>query len=113
MRYIELGYIHNFIPNSFLLVEPGILDRDIKLLNEKYKYRFLEMPIVIRIEFSNKKIRPFLEAGISTNFLISGTLETRIEKEGKIEQLEKEIGYRKITPVSLISIGLNHKLRDN
>lgn len=48
-------------------------------INIKYDHYFLELPVALRFDFSNKKLAPFIEIGISTMYYLQtvSVLETQ------------------------------------
>ena len=70
---------------------------------------YLEVPLTLRKEFSEKKFTPYLEGGFSLNYyLASATLEAR---GLQITRDRYQSDYiRKFHPAVQLSFGLNHRL---
>jgi hypothetical protein len=82
-------------------------------IQTNFTYYFLELPLAIRYEFSEKKFTPFVEAGVSPAVVLATQLETITDLE-----TTKGVAFRGITGsdiqlVGIISVGANYKLNEN
>jgi len=85
-----------------------------KQIQQIYDYRFLEIPIIGRYEFSNKRFTPFIELGISPSYYLTTRITSitdlgtsTISKRGGVST-NKNLHF-----VSVASIGGNYLINNS
>ena len=78
----------------------------------KYNHHFLEVPIALRFDFSTKKIKPFLEFGVSTMYYLQTV--SILEKQSNSKSVDRnranEINQIQIAPT--FAFGCSYDLND-
>lgn len=96
--------------------EPGDEnDLDLSFTRQfSYDFLFLEIPIMFRYEFSQKKWTPFVEGGLSTSYYLS-TKETLSINEEEVfsESTNQSDAFIPINLVANFSTGLNYNIAEH
>lgn len=81
-------------------------------LQTKLDYHFLRIPIALRYEFLQKKIKPFIEVGITTNYYLQSTVRffKNGDKIGSEKERREEINQIQFAPT--LSFGLNYEINE-
>ena len=76
---------------------PNLPQEDIKI---KYNHHFLELPVALRFDFSDKKFLPFIEFGISTMYYLQtvSILESQNSSKSVDRNRANEINQIQIAP---------------
>jgi len=87
------------------------LPREVQLIND---YWFLEIPVSIRYEITNKKLVPFFELGVSPSIYLTTrvTSKTDIDNTATFEKNNQD-NFNQVHLVGFISMGLNYYLNEN
>ncbi|MFK7776198.1 MAG: outer membrane beta-barrel protein [Saprospiraceae bacterium] len=83
-----------------------------EFLQTKYDYHFLEIPIALRYEFLQNKIKPFIEIGITTNYYLQSTVRffKNGDKIGSEKERREEINQIQFAPT--LSFGLSYEINE-
>lgn len=84
-------------------------------LQVTYDYWFIEIPVVGRYEFNNRKISPFVEFGIAPSYYLTTRIHqvTNLEQETNFQRGFGNSDYNKIHVVGVLAIGLNYTPNEN
>ncbi len=110
VRYTRLGYSLVQDANQFSIFE----DVEIK---EKVNLSFIEIPLLLRYEFDNKKWSPFVEIGVASNYYIRSKL-TSTFKSSSPTRNDKYTRTNKVESVhqwqfsGIVSLGYQYQLND-
>lgn len=86
---------------------------DHKISND---YWFLELPLVVRYEFSNKKFTPYVEAGLAPAYFL---VHRRVSKLGTEREVtmsraeDTEIPVQRIQLESIVAFGFNYNIKES
>ena len=76
-----------------------------------HDYWFIEIPIIGRYEFNNRKITPFIEAGISPNVYITSKTKIKTDISSNVEFYdETKLNFNRMHLAVNLSFGLNYQL---
>jgi Outer membrane protein beta-barrel domain len=76
-----------------------------------YDYWFFEIPIVGRFEFNNRKISPFIEAGISSNIYLTTKTKTATDISSSTNFYnEAKLNLNRFHLSANLSFGINYQL---
>ncbi len=78
-------------------------------INNKVSYHFLEIPFVLRFEFSKKKITPFFETGLSTMYYLQTRDKKCIENSKTVENYRDE-NIQNIQISLNLGFGVSHSI---
>ena len=78
-----------------------------------YDYWFLEIPLIGRYEFSNKKFSPFVEAGISPSYYLTTKTKTITDLDTNTTSQRGGNGsYSNLHLVGVIAVGANYSINE-
>ena len=78
-----------------------------------YDYLFLEIPIIGRYEFKEKKVSPFVEVGVSPSIYLNTKLKTVTDISTTSEYLRNETpAINNLSMVASVSFGVNYTLNE-
>lgn len=77
-----------------------------------YTYYYLELPLAIRYEFSEKKFSPFMESGVSPFIVFARQLETITDLETTKGVAFRINFFHGFQLVGIISVGANYNLKE-
>jgi len=90
---------------------PGI---DIKKLEIYYKFRFIELPMMARYEWNQKKWIPFIEFGIAPTIYLDQVLVKNHEPSSDERKYDGYLGeINTLHFTGIISVGMQYKLSDS
>lgn len=78
----------------------------------KDSYHFLEIPIALRYEFSQKKLKPFVEVGLTTKYYLQSIISffNNGDRVDSTKEREKEINQIQIAPT--LSFGFSYEINE-
>lgn len=128
LRYVQIGFKENFnLPNDYQFGWINANGNQINTVNtgdifsvmqdpkyNAYDQKFIEIPLISRIELSDKKLALFLEIGISPHIKLSSR-NKQISALGKetIDENVEIFGSKKMLVALIFGIGLNYNVSDN
>jgi len=78
----------------------------------KYNYQFLEIPIALRYEFSQKKLKPFAEVGISSLYYLQTTITNFKNRDPLTTEKVREEGTKEIQYAPILSFGFSYNFNE-
>lgn len=83
-----------------------------EFFQSKYSYHFLEIPIAFRYEFSQKKIKPFIEVGLVTKYYLQ-SMGKFFKNENQIDKfIRREEKVKPIQFAPTLSFGLSYEISE-
>ena len=81
-------------------------------LQSKYNYHFLKIPIALRYEFLQKKIKPFVEIGLTTKYYLQSVYSffKNGDEVGSSKAREKGINQIQLAPT--LGFGLSYEINE-
>ncbi|MFT4663841.1 MAG: hypothetical protein ACI9VN_002289 [Patescibacteria group bacterium] len=113
LRLASVGYKGAKVTNVIATqpVSPGPAQTPPRELQIIYNDWFVELPIIGRLEFSDKKITPFLEFGISPNIYLASRNKIIIDTYTTVEfRPNKDPRFNKLHLVGSLSFGCNYRV---
>ena len=96
---------------EFIYVPDPSLPHEIQFF---YEYWFLEIPLIARYEFNEKRWSPFVEAGLSSNiYLRARTRQVTDLSDSKYSNIEVGDSFNKIQLVGNASFGVNFEATES
>ncbi len=122
IRFVSTGYQRKYDANEFRWGNqqtggvfnpdlPGDLPTLSKLI---YNYTFIEIPLVVRYEFSQKKFTPFVELGVAPSLFLKGRTKF-VDNDGKVQTNEYDpviTDFSQINFVGVLSFGGNFNVNE-
>ena len=97
------------IGSSGYMLDPS-LPHEMQLV---YDFWFIEIPLAGRIEFSDKKLSPFIEVGVSPSYYLSSRTKSITDLETTTtSQRGGNSPYSNLHLVGVISLGTNYSIND-
>ncbi len=94
------------------LINPGTVNFSSRQLF--YNYLFLEIPIVARYEFSQKRFKPYVELGVAPSLFLKSRNKLVIDDKSQIlDENDDLYDYNKVHFVSVISIGGSYAINES
>ncbi len=81
-------------------------------IQTKYNYQFLSIPIALRYDFSQKKLRPFVEVGLNTNYYLQSITSFFVNGDKSDSRKERENQINQIQLAPTISFGLSYDVNE-
>lgn len=121
LRFTSLGYQRKYGEDELRwgnqqtggVFNPDIPSEQPEISNFIYNYLFLEIPLVARYEFSQKKFTPFIELGVAPSFFLK-TRHKIISDNGTqiVDNNDSQDGYSNINFVGVVSFGGNYAINE-
>ena len=99
----QIDSMGNFDPNI-----PG----EFESAQFKYNYHFLEIPIALRYEFSQKKLKPFLELGISTQYYLQSVYKSFLDGQKRSKEKIREENISQIQFAPTVAFGFSYAFNE-
>lgn len=81
-------------------------------IQSKSNYQFLGIPIALRFDFSQKKLKPFVEFGITTRYYLQTTVSSFINGDQSSSTQEREEEINQIQFAPSFSLGLSYEINE-
>lgn len=81
-------------------------------LQKKYEHQFFEIPIALRREFSQKKLKPFVEAGISSMYYLQSVTKIFVNGDKSFTRKERVDDASQIRYAMILSFGISHAFNE-
>ncbi|MFK8005221.1 MAG: outer membrane beta-barrel protein [Saprospiraceae bacterium] len=81
-------------------------------IQTKYTYQFLVIPIALRYDFLQKKLKPFVEIGLNTNYYLRSITSsfTNGDKSGSRKERENQINQIQLAPT--LAFGVSYQINE-
>lgn len=117
LGFSSVGYKNNeqtFYSEGFYRTpNGGVFIQSLRIVDGiKVNHHFFEVPVMIRYEFSQNKITPFIEFGLSTMYYLQ-TSAILLSEEEKSSVIRKRLDFiSQIQFASIFSFGINYILSE-
>lgn len=81
-------------------------------IQTKYTHQFLTVPIALRVDFLEKKLKPFVEIGLSTNYYLRSITSIFINGDKSDSRKERENQISQIQLAPTLSCGLSYEINE-
>lgn len=81
-------------------------------IQTKYTYQFLSIPIALRFDFSQKKLKPFVEIGLNTNYYLQSITSFFVSGDKSDVRKERETQINQIQLAPTLGFGFSYEINE-